>query len=73
MKDAISRYMKCYNQERLHGALNYKTPEKFIEEYDAENFFKEGNDDKSIPCLEASSLGGITNLNNLNINSQLCQ
>ena len=73
MKDAIRRYMKCYNQERLHGSLNYKTPEKFIEEYKVENFFEEGNDDKSIPLLEADCLGGSTNLNNLNINSQLCQ
>ncbi len=73
MKDAINRYMKCYNQERLHGSLNYKTPEKFIEQYYAKNFFKEGTDDKSILCLEASYFGGKTNLNNLNINSQLCQ
>lgn len=55
-----------------NGSLNYKTPEKFIEEYYAKNFFKEGTDEKSIPCLEASYFGGKTNLNNLNINSQLC-
>ena len=33
MKEALERYMDCYNGVRLHGSLNYKTPNKFIEEY----------------------------------------
>ena len=30
MKSAIARFMRCYNEERLHGSLNYRTPEQFI-------------------------------------------
>jgi putative transposase len=33
MKSAIWRFMKCYNEERLHGSLNYKTPEQFINHF----------------------------------------
>ncbi|MCZ2443731.1 MAG: IS3 family transposase [Flavobacteriales bacterium] len=33
MKTAISRFMKCYNEERLHGSLNYRTPEQFIKDF----------------------------------------
>lgn len=33
MKSAIARFMKCYNEERLHGSLNYRTPEQFITDY----------------------------------------
>lgn len=25
--------MKCYNEERLHGSLNYRTPEQFIKDF----------------------------------------
>lgn len=33
MKSAIARFIKCYNEERLHGSLNYKTPEQFITDF----------------------------------------
>lgn len=33
MKSAIDRFMKCYNEERLHGSLNYRTPEQFIKDF----------------------------------------
>lgn len=33
MKSAIARFMKCYNEERLHGSLNYRTPEQFIKDF----------------------------------------
>ena len=25
--------MKCFNEERLHGSLNYRTPEQFIKDF----------------------------------------
>lgn len=33
MKSAIARFMKCYNEERLHGSLNYRSPEQFIKDF----------------------------------------
>ncbi len=33
MKSAIARFMKCYNEERLHGSLNYRTPVQFIRDF----------------------------------------
>ena len=33
MKSAIARFMKCYNEVRLHGSLNYRTPEQFIKDF----------------------------------------
>ena len=33
LKTAISHFMKCYNEERLHGSLNYKTPNQYIKDY----------------------------------------
>ena len=39
MKSAIARFMKCYNEVRLHGSLNYTTPEQFIKNFN-ENEFK---------------------------------
>jgi len=33
MKSAIWRFMKCFNEERLHGSLNYRTPEQFIKDF----------------------------------------
>ena len=33
LKSAISRFMKCYNEERLHGSLNYKTPNQYIKDF----------------------------------------
>jgi putative transposase len=33
MKSAIARFMKCYNEERLHGSLSYRTPEQFIKDF----------------------------------------
>ena len=33
MKLAMARFIKCYNEERLHGSLNYRTPEQFITDF----------------------------------------
>jgi putative transposase len=33
MKSAIARFMNCYNEERLHGSLNYRSPEQFIKDF----------------------------------------
>ncbi len=33
LKFAISRFMKCYNEERLHGSLNYRTPDQYIKDF----------------------------------------
>ena len=33
LKSAIARFMKCYNEERLHGSLNYKTPNQYINDF----------------------------------------
>ena len=33
LKSAIGRFMKCYNEERLHGSLNYKTPNQYIKDF----------------------------------------
>lgn len=33
IKSAIARFMKCYNEERLHGSLNYRSPEQFIKDF----------------------------------------
>jgi transposase InsO family protein len=39
MKSAIWRFMKCFNEVRLHGSLNYRTPEQFIKDF-YENEYK---------------------------------
>lgn len=72
MKSAIAGFMKCYNEERLHGSLNYKTPEEFINEFNKNNFFK-GKEDKNLPLLSEANLGGTSKLENINQNNQLCQ
>ena len=71
-KSAIAGFMKCYNQERLHGSLNYKTPDEFIIEFNKNNFFK-GKEDKNLPLLSEANLGGTSKLENINQNNQLCQ
>lgn len=43
-KAAISRFISCYNEERLHGSLNYKTPNQFIADFNKkENYLDENN------------------------------
>lgn len=73
MNDAIKRYMQCYNNERLHGSLNYKTPNKFIEEYNQKIFLEEGLEKNPTLLYEASLLGGKTNVDKLNKITELCQ
>ena len=47
MKSAIWRFMKCYNEERLHGSLNYRTPEQFIKDFNEnESKIKLGNENQ---------------------------
>lgn len=72
MKSAISRFMKCYNEERLHGSLNYKTPKQFIKDFNENNFLK-GREDENLPLLSEANLGGTSKLENINQNNQLCQ
>lgn len=38
LKCAINKFMKCYNEERLHGSLNYKTPNQFIKDFNENEF-----------------------------------
>lgn len=33
LKSAISRFINCYNEERLHGSLNYRTPDQYIKDF----------------------------------------
>lgn len=72
MKSAIAGFMKCYNQERLHGSLNYKTPDEFIDEFYKNNFFK-GKEDANLPLLSEANLGSTPKLENINQINQLCQ
>ena len=72
MKSAIARFIKCYNEERLHGSLNYKTPEQFIKDFNQNNFFEESRDINPL-LLNEAILGGITKLENINKISELCQ
>lgn len=41
MKSAIARFMKCYNEVRLHGSLNYRTPEQFIKDFNEDEIKSE--------------------------------
>ena len=61
MKSAMARFIKCYNEERLHGSLNYKTPEQFIKEFNEKNFFEEREEINPLQLKEAD-LGGKTKL-----------
>jgi transposase InsO family protein len=72
MKSAIARFMKCYNEERLHGSLNYKTPDQFIIDYNQNNFFEESREVNPL-LLNEAILGGTPKLENINQNNQLCQ
>lgn len=72
MKSAIDRFMKCYNEERLHGSLNYKTPNQFIKEYNEKNFFEEREEINPL-LLNEADLGGKTKLEKINQITELCQ
>lgn len=72
LKSSISSFIKCYNQERLHGSLNYKTPEQFIKEFNQNNFFEESRDENPL-LLNEAVLGGESKLENINKISELCQ
>jgi len=72
MKSAIARFMKCYNEERLHGSLNYKTPEQFIKDYNQKYFFEESGDINPL-LLQEVNLGGTSKLENINKITELCQ
>jgi len=72
MKAAITRFMKCYNEERLHGSLNYKTPQQFINEFNQNNFFEESRDINPL-LLNEAVLGGAPKLENINKITELCQ
>lgn len=69
MKSAIARFMVCYNEVRLHGSLNYKTPEQFIKEFNEKNFFEEREEGNPL-LLKEAVLGGHTKLEIIN---ELCQ
>ena len=71
MKSAIARFMNCYNQERLHGSLKYKTPEQFIVEFNKNNYFDE-REENNPPQLMEVVLGGATKLENINQITELC-
>ena len=69
MKAAIAGFMKCYNEVRLHGSLNYKTPEEFIKEFNEMNCFEEREEVNPLLLMEAD-LGVNTKLEKIN---ELCQ
>lgn len=69
MKAAIAGFMKCYNEVRLHGSLNYKTPEEFIKEFNEMNFFEEREEVNPL-LLKEVGLGVHTKLEKIN---ELCQ
>lgn len=71
MKCAIVRFMKCYNEERLHGSLNYKTPQQFINEFNKNNFFEESREVNPL-LLDEAILGGTSKVENINIITELC-
>jgi transposase InsO family protein len=72
MKSAIARFMKCYNEERLHGSLNYKTPEQFINDFNQKNFFEESREVNPL-LLNEAILGGTSKVKNINKITELCQ
>ena len=72
MKSAIARFMKCYNEERLHGSLNYKTPEQFIIDYNQNNFFEKSREVNPL-LLNEAILGGTSKVENINKITELCQ
>lgn len=71
MKDAIERFIHCYNHERIHGSLNYKTPEQFIIDFNKNNYFDEKDKETQAPLMEVD-LGGATKLENINQITELC-
>lgn len=72
MKAAIARFMKCYNEERLHGSLNYKTPVQFIKEFNQNNFFEESREVNPL-LLNEAVFGGTSKVENINKITELCQ
>lgn len=73
MKAAIARFMKCYNEERIHGSLNFTTPVKFIEDFNKNNFFEEKGEINQPLLKEAVILGVNTKLEKIDNKSELCQ
>ena len=56
MKSAIARFMKCYNEERLHGSLNYRTPEQFIKDFYEDEIKSENANKITELCQTVSDL-----------------
>ena len=58
LKSAISRFMKCYNEERLHGSLNYKTPNQYIKDFNENELKLNENNTENLTelCLIVSDL-----------------
>lgn len=73
MKTAISRFMKSYNEERLHGSLNYKTPNNFIEEFNQKNNLILKDDKGFLFLKDELLLKNESELEKLNYLPELCQ
>jgi putative transposase len=56
MKSAIARFMKCYNEVRLHGSLNYRTPEQFIKDFNEDEIKLENANKITELCQTVSDL-----------------
>jgi transposase InsO family protein len=56
MKSAIARFMKCYNEVRLHGSLNYRTPEQFIKDFNEDEIKSENENKITELCQTVSDL-----------------
>ena len=56
MKSAITRFMKCYNEVRLHGSLNYRTPEQFIKDFNEDEIKSENENKINELCQTVSDL-----------------
>jgi transposase InsO family protein len=56
MKSAIARFMKCYNEVRLHGSLNYRTPEQFIKDFNEDEIKSENANKITELCQTVSDL-----------------
>lgn len=73
MKAAIDRFMKSYNEERLHGSLNYKTPNQFIEEFNQKNKLILKDDKEFLFLKDVLLLENQTELEKSNNLPELCQ
>ena len=56
MKSAIWRFIKCYNEVRLHGSLNYRTPEQFIKNFNEDENKSENANKITELCQTVSDL-----------------